>query len=251
MAYQFNKKINHWIDILKGEDINGYITGSCLLESDFDAWTSKPDIDIFVPSDRELIKLVTLLQYKYDFKLGAMNTDLSRRQEEKKMQWVMQGKQNKKGLTSSSLATIKVNKDEVIVNISTKYGQKSLAAVLCDFDMSIIMRGWDIQAKAGLDLRTQWADDPKVAVPNPMRVVNDDMIRTAYFVRQFDRVIKYWDRGFDTRAVAKHDLKLIDTILKGGNIWTSQASQDFYDKFAEEFIETRERIAAWLKDKED
>ena len=167
------------------------------------------------------------------------------------MQWVMQGKQNKNGLTSTSLATIKMNKDDAIINISTKYGQKSLAAVLSDFDMSIIMRGWDIKAKAGLDLRTQWTDDPKVAVPNPMRIVNDDMIRTAYFVRQFDRVIKYWDRGFDTRAVAKHDLKLIDNVLKSGNIWTSQASQDFYNKFAEEFIETRERIEAWLKDKED
>lgn len=247
----FNTKIRYWINELKREDINGYITGSCLLDADFNTWTSKPDIDVFVPSDRELIKLVTLLQYKHGFKLGSMDTDISRTQEEKKMQWVLQGKQNKKGFTSTSLATIKVNKNDVIINISTKYGQRCLAAVLCDFDMSIIMQGWDIKAGVGLDLRKQWTDSTMVAVPNPLRIVNDDMIQTAYFVRQFDRVIKYWDRGYDTRAVAKHDLDLIDAVLAKGNIWTSEASQEFYDKFANEFIETRERIAQWLKDKED
>ncbi|WP_322154377.1 hypothetical protein [Paratractidigestivibacter sp.] len=251
MKDTFTMQIRYWINELKREDINGYITGSCLLDDNFDEWTEKPDIDVFVPTDRELIKLVSMLQYKHGFKLGALDTELSRMQEEKKMEWVMQGKRNKNGFTSTSLSTIKLNKGDVIINISNKYGQRCLAAVLCDFDMSIIMRGWDIKAGCGLDLRKQWTENERVAVPNPMRVVNDDMIQVAYFVRQFDRVIKYWNRGYDTRAVAKHDLQLIDNVLKKGNIWSSAASQEFYDKFANEFIETRERIAQWLKEKED
>lgn len=249
LTEHINKTIE---EIKKNKDINGYITGSCLLPCDFDTWTQAPDIDIFVPNDREMVHAVDVLRYKYGFKLGEEDHNMKPEREAKKLQWLMQGKQNKKGLTSTALSTVKLhNEDGVIVNISNKYGQRCLAAVLTDFDMSIIMKGWDIQAGVGLDLTTQWSDNPMVAIPNPLRVVTDDMVKTAYFVRQFDRVIKYWDRGFDTRAVAKHDLKLIEQTMNVGNIWSSEASQEFFDKFAAEFKETKKRIEDWLKDKED
>lgn len=251
--------IENWKAIIKeaklptGKKINGCITGSCMLEADFDMWQSVPDIDVFTYTERDMIRAIDLLTMKYGLKYGTDDETIHWMQEVQKDSWLMEDKKNKSSVTGITLATIKLHTDDgVIVNISCKKGCNDLAAVLCSFDMTCIMKGYDIRGEFGMDLREQWCDKA-TAVANPIRKskVDLDLVRTAYWIRQFDRVIKYWQRGIDTRPIARWYVEEIQMVLDRGNIWTSEGSAEFYNKFAEEFVEMRERISMWLKDKED
>lgn len=243
--------INKWINILKSTDIEGCITGSCMLDADFDEWDSAPDVDMFVYSDRYMIWAITKLMMTYGLKFGADSSERSKLQEEQKFQWLLEDKKNKSKITGVTLATIKLHADDgTIINVSNKKGCENVADVINSFDMTIIMKGWDIKNAFMYDMTTQWSDK-NVAVPNKLRIVDLDLVKTAYWVRQFDRVIKYWQRGFDTRPMARFYLDEIDKVLTRGNIWTSDSSKEFFDTFAAEFIEMRDKISKWLIDKED
>ena len=47
------EKINDTIKLLKNTDIHGCITGSCMLDMDFDSWTETPDIDVFTYTENK------------------------------------------------------------------------------------------------------------------------------------------------------------------------------------------------------
>lgn len=245
----FKDNVKNWIDKLKASDIDGCITGSCLLNADFDMWQNKPDIDVFVYSDRYMIWAIAELMFRYGLELGIDSSEISRLQEEQKMRWLIEEKRNKSKVTNITLATIKLHDEKtgIIINVSCKGGCYSVADVVNSFDMSIIMKGWDIRGKYQYDMTGQWGSI-NVATPNPIRMAKTDldMVQTAYWIRQFDRVIKYWERGYDTRPMAKFYIEQIDCTIARGNIWTSEASQEFYDKYFEEFIEMREKISRWL-----
>ena len=243
--------IKKWVDTLKTSDIDGCITGSCMLDADFDAWDSKPDVDLFVYSDRYMIWAIAKLMMTYGLKFGVDDSDRSMLQEEQKFQWLLEDKKNKSKITGVTLATIKLHaEDGTIINVSNKANCKTVADVINSFDMTIIMKGWDIKHGYMYDMTSQWSS-PQVAIPNQLRKTDLDLVKTAYWVRQFDRVIKYWQRGFDTRPMARFYLDEIDQVLERGNIWTSEQSEEFYNTFAQEFIEMREKISKWLADKED
>lgn len=257
--------IQNWINIIKeaklpnGKKINGCITGSCMISDDFDidAWDSTPDVDVFVYSEKEMVRAIDLLTMKYGLKYGVDEQTRTGLQEMQKDEWLMEDKRNKSMVTGTTLATIKLHTDDgVIVNVSCKHGCNSLSRVLMSFDMTCIMIGWDIRGGYKIDEREQWRElgaRKDVAIPNPERVgkTDLDLVKTAYWVRQFDRVIKYNQRGIDCTKVAKWYIEEIDLVLERGNIWTSDNSEEFYQKFAMEFIETRDRISRWLKDKEE
>jgi len=122
--------------------------------------------------------------------------------------------------------------------------------VISNFDMSIIMRGYDIPKGTMLDLRTM-ASTENVAVPNPLRDQDAEVYVTDQWIRQFDRVIKYWDRGFDTRPMARFYIKLINDTIDKGSLFKTSKSVEFFDEFSKEFMNVREKIELWLKDKED
>ena len=243
--------IDNWVKILKTSGIDGCITGSCLLDADFDMWDSKPDVDLFVYSDRYMIWAIAKLMMTYGLKFGVDDSPRSMMQEEQKFKWLIEDKKNKSKVTGITLATIKLHADDgTIINVSNKAGCKNVADVINSFDMTIIMKGWDIKHGYEYDMTSQWSE-PNVAVPNKLRIVDLDLVKTAYWVRQFDRVIKYWQRGFDTRPMARFYLNQIDQVLERGNIWTSEQSEEFYESFAKEFVEMRDKISKWLKDKEE
>ena len=125
-----------------------------------------------------------------------------------------------------------------------------MADVVNCFDMTLIMKGWDIPHGFMYDMTNQWCPS-NMAIPNKLREVDEDILTTAYWVRQFDRVIKYWDRGYDTRPMARFYIQQIDEVLDQADTFTSDSYRSFFDEFAEEFIETKNRIVRWLEDKED
>jgi hypothetical protein len=77
------------------------------------------------------------------------------------------------------------------------------------------------------------------------------MWTVAKWVRQFDRVVKYWSRGYDTRPMARFYLDMLDECLAAGSLFDSEESQAAFDGFGEEFRTKRTAIAEWLAEVED
>lgn len=243
------QKINRAIERIKKSDIHGCITGSSMTGENFDDWASTPDIDVFVYGRYELM-------YAVGYLLGTGEFQYKSSGEETKVNWMRDGSSNKK----YNLDTVKLVSDGIELNITYKRGCSSLLNVLSSFDMTIIMVGYDIQRKVFVDLRTgtgapdpdlKWPANKHIAYPNPMLLVHDTVFDVAYATRQFDRVIKYWDRGFDTRPMAKFYIDKIDSVIEKGAQFKTEKSIDIYNEFVEEQTAMKEKIQQWLQDKED
>ena len=245
-------KIKETIEMLKQTDIDGCITGSSMLDEDFDAWADVPDIDVFVYQPNQQLYAIDLLMFKHGFKPWSPGE-----------LWKINRIKSRGMQKSAYLSTVKLMKDGVIVNISYKTGKNNMFNVLSSFDMSIIMIGYDIKKHILLDLRCgwkdmvvedcygYWSDNPRVAVPNPLRDQDVDMYGVEMWVRQFDRVIKYWNRGFDTRQMARFYIDSIDRVIRDGALFASDKSTAAYTAFVEEYGPMRDKMKAWLVGKEE
>lgn len=244
--------IKDTIELLKATDINGCISGSSMLDCDFDYWDSAPDVDVFVYTEPQLQYAANLLMFKYGFE------PLSAGEE-----WKLNRVQNKGSQKNSYLMTVKLKRGDVIVNISYKQWKNNIFSVLSSFDMSIIMVGYDIRKHVMLDLRCGWdnmvPEDPdgrwspsvNVAYPNPLRDQDVDMYGTEMWIRQFDRCIKYWNRGFDTRPMARFYIELIDGVIEKGQLFQTNKSEAAYQGFITTYEPLREKMVQWLNDKEE
>jgi len=246
------KEIKDTIELLKHTDINGCITGSSMLDCDFDTWDSHPDIDVFVYTEPQLQYAANLLMFKYGFE------PLSAGEE-----WKLNRVMNRGSQKNSYLSTVKLKRGDVVVNITYKTYKNNIFSVLSSFDMSIIMVGYDIRKHVLLDLRCGWKDmvgeDPEgrwsndinKAVPNPLRDQDVDMYGAEMWVRQFDRCIKYWNRGFDTRPMARFYIDLINGVIEKGQLFQTDKSEAAYQGFITAYEPLRDKMVEWLKDKED
>lgn len=245
-AFTTKEKIASAIELIKTLPIDGCITGSCLLPGfDPDGWGTVPDIDVFVFGVDELVHAIDLARYALGMEPGS-GTERSRRQEEWKLDRLKQAGLNRKlGIT-----TYKFYCDGVILNLTFKqrkfHGRwvpiLDTPGVLQSFDMSIVMQGYDIKHHVMYDMRT---GDPMMATPNPLRDHDCMMWTVAKWVRQFDRVVKYYNRGFDTRPMARFYLDMIDGCIEAGCLFDSEESQEAFESFSKEFIEKRASIADW------
>lgn len=247
-------KIARAIDVIKTLDINGCITGSVFLPNfDPDMWGTKPDIDVFVYGKEDLIHAIDIIMYDLKMKPGK-GTERSANQELWKLRRLHEwGLNYKIGIT-----TYTFHCDGIMINITFKQTKRqgrwepliNCPSVLMSFDMSIVMRGYDIQSHVMFDLRPM--DVPvTTAVPNPLRKHDCMMWTVAKWIRQFDRVIKYYDRGFDTRPMARFYLHMIDECIEAGCLFDSEESQNAFNSFSEEFLEKRAVIKDWLDEHEE
>ena len=245
------EKIKATIELLKSEDINGCITGSSMLDADFDTWDNVPDVDVFVYSDMQLLYVADLLMFKHGFELATSGEE-----------WKFDRVINRGFQSNAALTTMKVVKDGVTVNITWKKNKTNIMSVLASFDQSCIMVGYDLKFHWGIDMRTKdikifddrdgkWSDDPMKSVPNPMREQDTDMYGTEQWVRQWDRVIKYWNRGIDTRPMAKFYIDLINKTIEKGQLFKSERSEMAYQEFLNMYEPLRDKMLEWYKDKED
>lgn len=249
------RKIQAMIEVVKSMPIHGCITGSCFLPGfDPDAWGSQPDVDVFVYSEADLVKAITLAEHALRMKPGT-GSDRSEKQERWKIDRLFKSGLNKKlGIT-----TYKFFSSGVVLNFTYKMKKEGgrwipitdAPGVLRSFDMSIVLQAYDIESRVMYDLRPD--NVPlTTAVPNPMREHDCVMWTVSKWVRQFDRVVKYYNRGFDTRPMAEFYLKMIDECIDAGCLFDSDESHQAFDAFTEEFMAKRAIIADWLEDhKED
>lgn len=246
-------KVKSAIELVKTLPIDGCITGSCLLPGfDPESWGTTPDIDVFCFGESELITAINLTQYALKMTPGS-GTERSRKQEEWKLARLKQAGLNYKiGVT-----TYKFYCEGVILNFTFKQRKHQgrwipildTPGILQSFDMSIVMQGYDIKHHVTYDMRV---GDPNIAIPNPLRDHDCVMWTVAKWVRQFDRVVKYYNRGFDTRPMAKFYLDMIDECIAAGCLFDSEESQEAFESFSQEFLEKRASIADWYDEhKED
>ena len=253
-AVTTKEKIERAIDALKHLPINGCITGSIWLPGfDPDLWGSTPDIDVFVYSEQDLIQALTIAEHALDMKPGT-GSDRSEKQERWKLDRLRKAGLNYKlGIT-----TYKFYSCGVVINFPFKQVKEhgrwvpitNAPAVLSSFDMSIVLQAYDIKSGVMFDLRPDNVD-VKVAIPNPLRDADCMMWTVSKWVRQFDRVVKYWDRGFDTRPMAEFYLRMIDECIEAGCLFDSEESQEAFTAFADEFLDKRRIIADWLDSKKE
>lgn len=246
------QQIKDTIELLKATDINGCITGSSMLDVNFDEWQSHPDIDVFVYTEPQLQYAANMLMFKYDFVPASDGEE-----------WKLDRVQNKGSQRSSYLSTVKLRKGDVVVNITYKSYKNNIFSVLSSFDMSIIMIGYDIRKRVLLDLRCGWdnmvLEDPdhrwstsvNVAMPNPLRDQDVDMYGAEMWIRQWDRVVKYWNRGFDTRPMAKFYIDLINGVIRKGQLFQTDKSEAAYQGFVNAYEPLRDKMVQWLNDKEE
>lgn len=246
-------KIKTTVELVKTLPIDGCITGSVWLDKyDPVKWgDTKPDIDVFVFSEADLVAAINIAMYALKMEPGT-GTPRSKQQEEWKIDMLRRsGLNNKIGVT-----TYKFFYDGVILNFTYKQKKHqgkwipltTTPEVLSSFDMSIVMQAYDIGHHVFYDMRT---GDPNVAIPNPLRNHDCVMWTVAKWIRQFDRVVKYYNRGYDTRPMARFYLKMIDECIEAGCLFDSDESKTMFESFSDEFIKKRADIADWLEAHEE
>ena len=238
--------------------IDGCITGSSLAENwDVDEAEVKPDIDIFTYSPYAMVHAIDVLEYKLGLAPGGdeVSSDKGEAWKAKKMRTSGRG-------FGRDLATCKFTDGTVVVNVSNRKGERSAMDVIARFDMSIVLQAYDIPSGSLIDMRCvqpkadlvdiikSKGGDPMTAVPNPFRGFDGTTWNASKWLRQWDRVIKYWDRGFDTLPMARFYSHMIKEVIGGGTMFKTEASRQAYEEFVDEYQELGKKIDEWIKEKE-
>lgn len=246
------------IEELKKSPIGGCITGSCLLDEEFEKWDDKPDIDIFVYNEQKYVQAIQwLLDNGYEYgcmKPGKTTPEL----EEWKYQKFLESGADKKW----DVTTIYLTKNGISCNVSLKFIRDNeghrhsvadAASVIMTFDMNLTMMAWDIQKGVLFDLRETCGMNKRVATPSPYKNWDCTPWRLRAWLRQWERVLKYWDRGFDTRPMAKFYLEKLNEVLDAPMMLQlkEDGEKSAWAEAAEGFDEIRDIIKEWIADKED
>lgn len=239
-------------------DIDGCITGSSLAENwDVDEAEVKPDIDIFTYSPYAMVHAIDVLEYKLGLAPGGdeVTSDKGEAWKAKKMRTSGRG-------FGRDLATCKFTDGNVVVNVSNRKGERSAMDVIARFDMSIVLQAYDIPSGSLIDMRCvqpkadlvdiikSTGGDPMVAVPNPFRSFDGTTWNASKWLRQWDRVIKYWNRGFDTMPMARFYSNMIKEVIDGGAMFKTEKAKESYQEFVDEYAELGTKIDEWIKENE-
>lgn len=241
---------------IKQTDIDGCITGSSLTEESKADWEEVPDIDVFTYSPYAMVHACDVCEYVLGLRPGGdpLTSDEGER-------WKV-SKVRVSGRGDRDLATCKFTDGNVVVNVSNRRYERSAMDVIARFDMSIVLQAYDIRSGTLIDFRDCKAKNDVakvigvedgsryVAVPNPFRNFDGTTWNAAKWLRQWDRVIKYWGRGFDTRPMARFYLNMIREVTNGGCMFKTETSRKAYESFVEEFSDLEKKIVTWLEDKE-
>lgn len=225
------EQINAAIELLKKQDIQGCITGSCLLD-----YFPGQDIDVFVYSETDLNKILFYMKYNPLFQI------LDPLEKYKFDEYINKGKSS---LYKIGLITIKFKYNlSVDVNIVFRKTNNNIFDVISNFDISLICKGYDIKTGKTLDLSDY--NNDKVGTWNCWNksFYNPDMWDCKRFMRQFERVIKYEQRGYNLESVTDKYIELVDQMLELEDIYKTEKGHEFYTKTRKEF----ELISAILKE---
>lgn len=230
------EQIENAITFLKETDVAACITGSCMLD-----YFEGADIDIFTYNEGAFNKLLYCLFYNPQFLIV-----------EPLEQWKFEefSKKGHSSLDKFGLVSIKFKYNMCVdINVIFKKYNKTPFDVIASFDMDIVCKAYDIQTKKELDLREYLGD--KVATWNKWNKMfyTNDTWDTWRLMRQFERCIKYHDRGYDVTAVVDKYIDICKRLLSKENVFKSDKGTAHYEKVVQETELILQILETWKETK--
>lgn len=215
------EQINNAIELLKKQDIDGCITGSCLLD-----YFEGQDIDLFVYNKSSFNKLLFFMYYNPLFQI------LDPLEKHKFDEYI---NEEKSSLDSIGLITIKFKYNLCVdVNIIYKKFHKNIFDVISNFDLDIISTGYDIKTKQYLSLRETEGYYGTWNKWNPY-FYKYDFWSIKKLLRQFERVVKYTKRGYQLDSVTDKYISIIEDIIKTKNFYKTEKGTKYFNDTIEQF----------------
>jgi len=229
------EQINNCIKLLKQQDVNGCITGSVLLD-----YFEGADIDLFVYDKSSFNKLLFFMHY------NPMFTILDKLEQHKFDEYI---NEDKSSLESIVLITLKFKYNLCIdVNVVFKKFHKNIFDVLSNFDLDIIANGYDIKTGNYLSLRTTTGLEGTWNKWNTS-YYKCNLWSCKRLLRQFSRVVKYTERGYNLESVTDKYISLIEEILSKDNIYETEKGTIFHEKTQKEFEIVLKILQVWKVEK--
>lgn len=222
------------ITILKNLEINGCITGSCLLD-----YFEGQDVDLFVYDKSSFNKLLFFMHY------NPMFTILDPLEQHKFDDYI---NNDKSSLEQLGLITIKFKYNLLVdINVIFKKFHKNCFDVLSNFDLDIITTGYDIKTGKTLSLRESTGNQGTWNKWNNS-FYKPDFWSTKRLLRQFERVVKYTNRGYDLSSVTDKYIELVENIISTENFYKSEKGLKYFEDTIEQFEVVLKILKAWKKD---
>lgn len=226
--------IDYVIKYLKQQPIKGCITGSSLL-----GYFEGQDIDLFVYDEKSFNKILFNLVYNDEFLI------LDKLEKWKIDQYLNKEYSNK---STFGITTIKFMYNTCVpVNIIFKKGSNNIFSVLSTFDMDIIAKGFDIETQQYLDLSENLPDNVTTWNKWNTNFYNPELWQISRILRQLERVIKYYKRGYNTDPVCIKYIELIDKVQDFQNIFNSNNFSEKLKIRKENTKIVKEICKIWLK----
>lgn len=204
------EQIENVIEYIKTLEVNGCITGSCLLD-----YFDNQDVDIFIYDKNNYTKLLYALYYNDMFVLA------DNKEKWKFNQFTLIDKDKYK---TPVMSIVFLYNTCVRVNIILKQNATDIFSVLSSFDMNIICKGYDIKTKQVLDLT---GDSTKTKIVDWNRWNPQFYDWTAWSVRkilrQIDRCPKYHERGYNTDNMIRKYIEIMDETKNIENVFESES----------------------------
>lgn len=226
--------IENAIKLLKDQDIQGCVTGSCLLD-----YFEGQDIDIFMYNKSSFTKLLFFMHY------NPMFTILDPLEQHKFDDFI---NSDKSSLEQLGLITIKFKYNLLIdINIIYKKHQNNCFDVVSNFDLDIITTAYDIQTQKTISLRESVG---MVGTWNKWNTAfyKADFWGTKRLLRQFERVVKYTQRGYDLTSVTDKYIEIVEEIIKTENFYKTEKGKKFITDTVEQFEVVLKILQSWKKD---
>lgn len=229
------EQIDNCIELLKQQDVNGCITGSVMLD-----YFEGADIDLFMYDKSSFNKLLFFMHYNPMFLI------LDKLEQHKFDEYI---NDDKSSLDSIGLITLKFKYNlSVDVNVVFKKFHKNIFDVLSNFDLDIIANGYDIKTGNFLSLRTTTGLEGTWNKWNTS-FYKTDFWSTKRLLRQFERVVKYTERGYDLDSVTDKYISIIEEILKTDNYYKTEKGSKYFTDTIQMFEVVLKILKAWKVEK--
>lgn len=228
------EQIDSAIEILKKQEINGCITGSCLLD-----YFEGQDIDLFTYDKASFTKLLYFMYYNPMFNI------LDPLEKHKFEEFT---NEDKSSLDSLGLITIKFKYNLCVdVNVIFKKFNKTCFDVVSNFDLDIITTAYDIKTGKTISLRESTG---KVGTWNKWNgtFYKCNFWGTKRLLRQFERVVKYTQRGYDLTSVTDKYIEIIEEIIFTDNFYKSDKGTKYFNDTIEQFEVVLKILKVWKRD---
>jgi len=228
------EQIDNAIELLKKQDIEGCITGSCLLD-----YFEGQDVDLFCYNEHSFLELLYFMHYNPQF-LILDPLELWKYQE--------YTKRGKSSLDKLGLVTIKFKYNTCVdINVIFKKHHNNIFDVLSNFDLDLVATGYDIKTGKTISLRET------IGLEGTWNKWNKSFYQPNFWdvkriLRQFERVIKYTDRGYNLSLVTDKYISIVEEIIKSDNVFKSDKGTTYFDNTIDQFKIVLQILQTWKKE---